>query len=168
MFLSSYPFCFLHQQHTKALKIKSLIHQTNKHGHTLKWTIYRLPWWSILNLKNDLDSNMVELKCYFKCSWITVLLGYVQNEQNQLNYRIIWITIKSYPFLTWCWNLVGSLAWTGTTLPYTWSSLTMEQPDRSSGRKVSGEHFRNLSKPIRMSCSGSSYDKNVSQPPLAQ
>lgn len=57
---------------------------------------------------------------------------------------------------TWCWNLLGSLAWTGTTLPYTCNSRTIEQPSLSSGRNVSAEHLRNLSRPINMSCSGSS------------
>lgn len=57
---------------------------------------------------------------------------------------------------TWCWNLEGSRLLTGTTLPYTWSSRTMETPPPSSNRKVSSEHFRSLSRPIRMSWSGSS------------
>ena len=74
--------------------------------------------------------------------------------------------------LTWCWNLVGSRPCTGTAVPYTCSSRTMLQPPSgrrtSSGRNVpSSEHFRSRSKPMRMSRSGSSYDRNVSHPPFA-
>lgn len=68
----------------------------------------------------------------------------------------------------WCWKRVGSLALTGTTLPYTCSSRTMEQcPPASSGRKVVSAQRRRRSKPTRMSWAGSSYARNVSQPPLA-
>ena len=40
--------------------------------------------------------------------------------------------------------MVGSLAATGTTLPYTCSSLTTEHPPCSSGRKVSSDTFLSL------------------------
>ena len=77
---------------------------------------------------------------------------------------------------TWCWNLVGSRPCTGTAVPYTCSSLTMLHPPSSSpsplttssGRKVpSSEHFRSRNNPTRISRSGSSYERKVSQPPLA-
>lgn len=57
---------------------------------------------------------------------------------------------------TWCWNFEGSRLLTGTTLPYTCSSRTMETPPFSSGLKDSSEHFRSRRRPTRMSCSGSS------------
>jgi len=62
--------------------------------------------------------------------------------------------------LTWCWNFFGSLEWTGAAVPYTCNSLTRLQPPSiptSSLRYVpSSEHFRNRSRPTRMSASGSS------------
>lgn len=67
--------------------------------------------------------------------------------------------------LTWCWNLVGSRDRTGTTLPYTWSSRTIEHCSLfNSGRNTSPEHFRSRRSPTKMSCAGSSYERNVSQP----
>ena len=67
--------------------------------------------------------------------------------------------------LTWCWNLVGSRDRTGTTLPYTWSSRTIEHCSLfNSGRNTSPEHFRSRRSPTKMSCAGSSYERKVSQP----
>lgn len=43
-----------------------------------------------------------------------------------------------------------------TVTTYTCSSRTIEHPSSSSGRYVSDEHFLSRSKPIKISCSGSS------------
>lgn len=54
--------------------------------------------------------------------------------------------------VTWCCSLSASRPWTGTAVPYTWSSRTIEHLPTSSGQVTFRPHFRKRSNPTRMSC----------------